>query len=145
MTMTVGYPGKNSVDDVRKEQVPEPQKCQQWKRTRLQNTNSHPTQLTTTNKFEALRHADTEGNARHEREDPAPTPIFVPPITNMQWLTATTEQVVRESEPSHLKSKIIYRNARDVKRTSHQGVLCTQTKNTEQCTLQKTNQQHTSL
>jgi hypothetical protein len=29
MTMTVGYPGKNSVDDVRKEQVPEPQKCQQ--------------------------------------------------------------------------------------------------------------------
>jgi hypothetical protein len=49
-----------------------------------QETNNHPTQLTITNKFEALRHAETEGNTKHERKDPAPPLIFVPGITNMQ-------------------------------------------------------------
>jgi hypothetical protein len=32
MTMKTGYPGKNSAEVVRKEQAPEPRKCQQWKR-----------------------------------------------------------------------------------------------------------------
>jgi hypothetical protein len=47
-----------------------------------------------TNKFEALRNAETEGDTKHERKDPAPPPIFAPGITNMQRLTATIEQVV---------------------------------------------------
>jgi hypothetical protein len=32
---------------------------------------------------------------KHERKDPAPLPMFVPEITNMQRLTATIEQVVK--------------------------------------------------
>jgi hypothetical protein len=31
---------------------------------------------------------------KHERKDPAPPPIFVSGITNMQQLTATIEQAV---------------------------------------------------
>jgi hypothetical protein len=65
------------------------------KKNKLQETNSHPPQLTINNKFEALQHAETEGNTKHERKDPAPPPIFVPGITNMQRLTATIEQVVK--------------------------------------------------
>jgi hypothetical protein len=44
-----------------------------------------------------LRHVEPEGNTRQERKDPAPPPIFVPRITNMQRLTATIEQVVNRS------------------------------------------------
>jgi hypothetical protein len=40
---------------------------------------------------------ETEGNTKHKRKDPAPPPIFVPGITNMQRLTATIEQVVNRS------------------------------------------------
>jgi hypothetical protein len=47
-----------------------------------------------TNKFEALRHAETESNTKQERKDPTPPPIFVSGITNMQRLTATIEQVL---------------------------------------------------
>jgi hypothetical protein len=45
------------------------------KKNKLQGTNNHPTQLTITNEFEALRYADTEGDTKHERKDPAPPPI----------------------------------------------------------------------
>jgi hypothetical protein len=38
-----------------------------------ERTNNNPTQISTTNKSESLRHAETEGNSRHEREGPAPT------------------------------------------------------------------------
>jgi hypothetical protein len=64
------------------------------KKNKLQDTNNHPSRITITNKFEALRHAETEGNTKHERKDPAPPPIFVPGITNLQRLPATIEQVV---------------------------------------------------
>jgi hypothetical protein len=64
------------------------------KKNKLQETNNNPPQITITNKFEALRHAETEGDTKHERKDPAPPPIFVPGITNMQRLTVTIEQVV---------------------------------------------------
>jgi hypothetical protein len=64
------------------------------KNNKPQETNGHPTQITTTNKSEALRHAETEGNTKHERKDPAPPPIFVPGITNMQRLKDIIEQVV---------------------------------------------------
>jgi hypothetical protein len=92
MTMKTGYPGKKSAEVVRKEQAPETQKCQKWKRI------SRKKQITTqviaiTNKFEALQHAETEGNTKYERKDSAPPQIFVGGITNMQRLTATIEQV----------------------------------------------------
>jgi hypothetical protein len=66
------------------------------KKNKLQWTNSHSTQITITNNFEPLRQAETEGGTRHkhERKDPASTPIFVPWIKNIQRLTATIEQVV---------------------------------------------------
>jgi hypothetical protein len=41
-----------------------------------------------------MRHAETEGNTKHERKDPAPPQMFVAGITNLQRLTATIEQVV---------------------------------------------------
>jgi hypothetical protein len=63
-------------------------------KNKLKETNDHPPQITITNKFEVLRHAETEGDTKHERKDPAPPPIFVPGITNMQRLRATIEQVV---------------------------------------------------
>jgi hypothetical protein len=73
---------------------PRTTKVPTMKKNKLQGRNNHPPQITITNKFEALRHADTEGNIKHERKDPAlPSPIFVPGITNMQQLTATIEQV----------------------------------------------------
>jgi hypothetical protein len=61
------------------------------KKNMLQETNNHPHQITITNKSEALRHAETEGDTKHEIKDTAPPPIFVPGITNMQRLTATIE------------------------------------------------------
>jgi hypothetical protein len=64
------------------------------KKNKLQETKDHPPQITITNKFEALRHAETEGDTKHESKDPAPPPIFVPGIINMQRLTATIEQVL---------------------------------------------------
>jgi hypothetical protein len=64
------------------------------KKNKPQDTNNHQTQLTTANKFEPLRPAETESNTRHEKQDPAPPPIFVPRITNTQQLTAKIEQVV---------------------------------------------------
>jgi hypothetical protein len=64
------------------------------KKNKLQETNNHPPQITITNNFEALRHAEIEGDTKPERKDPAPPPIFVPGITNLQRLTATIEQVV---------------------------------------------------
>jgi hypothetical protein len=63
------------------------------KNNKPQESNNHPTQITITNKFEALRHAETMGNTKHERKDLVPPPIFVPRITNMQQLTATIEPV----------------------------------------------------
>jgi hypothetical protein len=52
------------------------------KKNKVQETNDHRTQITITKKFEALRHAETEGDTKHERKDPAPIPIFFPGITN---------------------------------------------------------------
>jgi hypothetical protein len=40
-----------------------------------QETNNHSSQITITNTFEALRHAQTDGNTEHERKDPAPPPM----------------------------------------------------------------------
>jgi hypothetical protein len=59
-----------------------------------QDSKNHPTQLTTTKKFELLRHAEIQGNTRHKRQDPALPPIFIPGITDMLRLTVTIEQVV---------------------------------------------------
>jgi hypothetical protein len=78
----------------KKRTSPRTTKVPTMKKNRLQETNNHPPQITITNKFEALRHAETEGNIKHERKDTAPPPIFVPGITNIQRLTATIEQVV---------------------------------------------------
>jgi hypothetical protein len=64
------------------------------KKKKLLETNNYPPQITITNMFEALRHEETEGNTKHERKDPAPPPVFVPGITNMQRLTSTIEQIV---------------------------------------------------
>jgi hypothetical protein len=64
------------------------------KKNKPQKTNNHPTQIMITNNFEDLRQAETEGDTKHERKDPAPPPIFVPGIINIQRLTATIEQVV---------------------------------------------------
>jgi hypothetical protein len=64
------------------------------KKNKLKARNNHPTQIMITNNFEGLRQAETEGNAKHGRKDPAPPPRFVAGIINMQRLTATTEQVV---------------------------------------------------
>jgi hypothetical protein len=64
------------------------------KENKLQETNNYPPRITITNKFEALRQAETEGNTEHERMDPAPPPIFSPGIKNMLRLTATIEQSV---------------------------------------------------
>jgi hypothetical protein len=89
MTMT-SYPGKQSVSGRGKKQTrPRTTKVPTMKKNKLQGTNNHPPQIRLTDKFEALRHAETEGNTEHKRKDPAPPPIFVPGITNMQRLTAT--------------------------------------------------------
>jgi hypothetical protein len=64
------------------------------KKNKLQETNDHPPQITITNKFEVQRQAVNEGDTKHERNDPAPPPIFVPENTNMQRLKATIEQVL---------------------------------------------------
>jgi putative alpha-1,2-mannosidase len=60
----------------------------------LQETNNHPTHVAICNKSEARRHRETEGNAKHERKDPASLQIFFPRVRNMQRLTATVEQAV---------------------------------------------------
>jgi hypothetical protein len=52
------------------------------KKNKQQETNNHPTQITITNQLEALRQAETEGNTKHERKDPAPPPMFDPGITH---------------------------------------------------------------
>jgi hypothetical protein len=93
MRRTTGYPGKQPVEEARTEQAPRTIKVP-TKKNKPQETNNRPHQITITNKFEALRHAETEGNTKHERKDPAPPPIFVPGITNIRRLTATTEHVV---------------------------------------------------
>jgi hypothetical protein len=63
-------------------------------KNKLQDTNNHPVQLTTTNKIEPLRHTETEGNNRRERQDSASPLIFVPGIRNRKGLTALIEQIV---------------------------------------------------
>jgi hypothetical protein len=68
---------------------PRTTKVPTMKKNKLQETNDHPPQITINNKFEALQHAETEGDTKHESKAPAPPPIFVPEITNMQRLTAT--------------------------------------------------------
>jgi hypothetical protein len=93
MTMTTGYPGKQSTEEARKEHAPKAQ-VPKMKKNTTQETNSHPTQITITNIFEALRPEKTEGNTNHERKDPTPPPIFVPGIANVQRLTATIEKVI---------------------------------------------------
>jgi hypothetical protein len=79
---------------VKKRPRPRATKVPTMKKNKLQETNDHPTQITITNMFETLRYAETEGDTIHESKDPAPPPIFVPGITNMQRLTATIEQVI---------------------------------------------------
>jgi hypothetical protein len=64
------------------------------KKNKPQETNNHPAHTTITIKFEVPRHAETDGNTKHGRQDPAPQPIFVTGITSMQRLTAAIEQVV---------------------------------------------------
>jgi hypothetical protein len=71
---------------------PRATKVPTMKKNKLQQTNIHPTQITITNMYEAVRQAETEGNNKHERKDPASTPIFVAGITNIQRLTAAIEQ-----------------------------------------------------
>jgi hypothetical protein len=56
------------------------------KLNKSQERSNNSIQLTATNRTEILRHAETEGNGRHERQDPAPTPMFVPRITNIRQL-----------------------------------------------------------
>jgi hypothetical protein len=73
---------------------PRTTKVKIMKKNKLQETNNHPSGIPITNKFEALRHAEVEGNAKHGRKHPTPSPIFVPGITNLQRLTATIEQAV---------------------------------------------------
>jgi hypothetical protein len=50
MTMTTGYPGKKSAKEVTKDQAPEPT----TKKSKPQEINNHPSQITITNKFETL-------------------------------------------------------------------------------------------
>jgi hypothetical protein len=69
------------------------------KKNKLQATSNHPPQITISNKFEALRHAETEGNNKHERKAPAPPPIFVPGITNMQRLITTIKHYLHGVHP----------------------------------------------
>jgi hypothetical protein len=45
-------------------------------KNKLQDTNNHPPQIKNTNKFEALRKTETDGNIKHERKDTVPPPIF---------------------------------------------------------------------
>jgi hypothetical protein len=71
MTTTIGYPGKKSAEEARKEQTPRTTEVPTMNRNKPQETNNHPTELTTSNKFEPLRHAETEGDTRRERQDPA--------------------------------------------------------------------------
>jgi hypothetical protein len=73
---------------------PRTTKAPTTKKNKPQETNDHPSKITITNNFEALRHAETKGNTKHKRKDPAPPPIFVAVIINIQRLTATIEQVV---------------------------------------------------
>jgi hypothetical protein len=42
------------------------------KKDKLLETSNHPSQITIINKFEALQHAETEGNTKQERKDLAP-------------------------------------------------------------------------
>jgi hypothetical protein len=56
--------------------MPQNDKSANNKKNKLQVTNNHPTQITITNKFEALRQAETEGDTKHERKAPPP-PILV--------------------------------------------------------------------
>jgi hypothetical protein len=51
-------------------------KVPKMKKNKPQKENNHPTQITITNKFEALRHVETEGNTKQERKDPAAPLIF---------------------------------------------------------------------
>jgi hypothetical protein len=97
LTMRTCYSGKQSAEVVRKVKAPDQQNFQQWEgitSKKKKKPSNRPTQIKITNKSEALQQAETEGNTKHERQDPAPPPIYVPGITNMQRLTATMEQVV---------------------------------------------------
>jgi hypothetical protein len=73
---------------------PRTTKVPTMKRNKLQETNDYPTQITITNNYEALRHAETEGDIKHERKYSAPPPIFISGKTHTQGLTVTIEQVV---------------------------------------------------
>jgi hypothetical protein len=77
----------------KKRRRPETTKAPTVKKNELQETSNNPTHVTATNSSEALRHAENEGNTRHERTDPAPPSVFVSRTTSMQRLTATVEQV----------------------------------------------------
>jgi hypothetical protein len=48
------------------------------KKNKLKETNDYPPQITITNKFEVLRHAETEGDIKHERKDPSTTTDICP-------------------------------------------------------------------
>jgi hypothetical protein len=78
----------------RKKTRPRTTKVPTMEKNKLQETIDHPPQITISNTFEALRHAETEGDTKHERKDPAPPPIFFSGISNIQKLTATIQQVV---------------------------------------------------
>jgi hypothetical protein len=64
------------------------------KKNKPQETHNQQRHIMISNKVKALRLAETEGNNKHETKDPAPPPIFVQGITDMQQLTARIEQVV---------------------------------------------------
>jgi hypothetical protein len=81
----------------KKRASPKPRSVSTLKKNKPQGTHNSSTHIITTNDFEPQRLADTEGSTKRERNQPAPSPIFVPGITNMQQLTATVEQVVIHS------------------------------------------------
>jgi ATP-dependent 26S proteasome regulatory subunit len=81
--MTIGYPGKKSAEE---------DKSQRYKsaKNKSRKNKRPPKSANATNKSEHLTHAETEGNARHERKDLTSPLIFVSGITNLQQ----NEQVI---------------------------------------------------
>jgi hypothetical protein len=97
-----------------------------------QGTNNNPTRITTSNNSEPQRHTENKGNSRHERENPALPPIFVPGTTNMQQLTAVTEEVVNRSHYIWCLASVawcsrhyMYKLALLVKHKAHMSLLQT--------------------
>jgi hypothetical protein len=66
------------------------------KNNKPQWTNNKPILITTTNKFEPLRHTETDGNSRQEQKDKAAL-LILAQESRLQQLTATTGQVVKWS------------------------------------------------